>query len=130
MRILTLMLAGGLACGGVAHAECLSDEEQDVKIRVTAQISAVFAAQCPTFPATSLDFKHFGMWKNDNDDLVVQQVFYVTQKKSVACVNKIVKQLKADASKGIAPRCSLLKPQKAEWLPNADSGPSILFYLK
>ncbi|TNV71216.1 hypothetical protein FGO68_gene16362 [Halteria grandinella] len=119
-----------LLCIESAQAECLADDADDVGSRVRAHISDVFHRKCPELPQDALAFAYFGMWRNPSNQLVAQQVFFLAGPRSDACRKKVVKALKADAAAGQSPRCSLMIPHRAEWIPNADSGPSILFYMK
>ncbi|MBO9198223.1 hypothetical protein J5277_29260 [Rhizobium sp. 16-449-1b] len=134
MRLLTSIMTGTLIVGiGVARADCDPRYEEDLKPRVTSQIAAALSSSCTNIPRSALTFEYFGSWTNSAGDLVVQQVFYVgatSKRKSALCVDKIVTKLKSDAEKGVAPRCGRLLAHEASWLPDADSGPSILFNLR
>ena len=129
MRIFLAVIAL-IALATRVHAECLFDETEDLKLRATTQIRKIFSKTCIGYDPSSLDFRYFGTWENGEGDIVVHQTFYVTEKGSDGCVRKIVAALKRDARAGKAPTCSVFKPYKAAWYPDADSGPSILFYLR
>lgn len=134
MRLLAAVMCTLIFCFGIARAECDPKYEEDLKPRVTSQISAALASACPNVPKSALSFEYFGSWTNADGDLVVQQVFFVSiakqRTRAASCVEKIVRKLKADAREQVALRCGLLLAHEASWLPDADSGPSVLFKLR
>jgi hypothetical protein len=122
--VVTLLLSAG-----PAFAECLADDESDVRLRVQSHITNALGDVCGSAPDEEIAFHYFGTWSTEETDLRAQQAITLEGEESDQCLTRLVERLISDGESRRGPSCSQFIVYKTEWLPNADSGPSFLFYM-